>query len=139
MFVLEPALRVHSTVSQLFRVLCSFYLAQMAVSLWRTGGRDVHDSHPITARRVFLTTLMNPKNLVFAFRNLSPCHQRVSMTCFPIWPVFRFCTAVACGWIAAGATLHTTGASKLHLSWFYRGEAFLLAGFAIVIFLSVYY
>ena len=139
MFVLEPALRVHSTVSQLFRVLCSFYLAQMAVSLWRTGGRDVHDSHPITARRVFLTTLMNPKNLVFAF-GIFPLPSEGVHDLLPYLAGFSvICTAVACGWIAAGATLHTTGASKLHLSWFYRGEAFLLAGFAIVIFLSVYY
>ena len=49
------------------------------------------------------------------------------------------CTAVACGWIAGGAFLHSTGAHKTHLNWLYRGEAFLLAGFAIVILVSAYY
>ena len=139
MFVLEPALRVHSTVSQLFRVLCSLYLAQMAVSLWRTGGRDVHDAHPITVRRIFLTTLMNPKNLLFAFGIFPLASQDVHDLVPSLAGFSAICTAVACGWIAAGATLHTTGTSKLRLNWFYRGEAFLLAGFAIVIFISAYY
>jgi len=33
--VIEPASRIHSTVGQLLRILCSIYLAQMAVWLWR--------------------------------------------------------------------------------------------------------
>lgn len=66
-FALEPATRTHSTLPQLLRVVCSLYLAQMAVGLWRSGGREAQGSHPITVRRVFLTTLLNPKNLIFAF------------------------------------------------------------------------
>ena len=139
MFVLEPVLRVHATVSQLFRVLCSLYLAQMAASLWRSRARNVQDAQPITVRRVFLTTLMNPKNLVFAF-GIFPRPSQSVLDLLPYLAGFSaICAAVACGWIAAGATLHTTDAPKLHLNWFYRGEALLLAGFAIVIFLSAYY
>ena len=67
-FVVEPATRAHSTISQLLRVLCSLYLAQMAVWLWRSGEQEAAPaSHPITFRQVFLTTLVNPKNLIFAF------------------------------------------------------------------------
>jgi len=66
-FVLEPVTRSHSTVSQLIRVVCSLYLAQLAIWLWRSGGHEAPTIHPITVRRVFLTTLMNPKNLIFAF------------------------------------------------------------------------
>jgi len=138
-FVLEPATRTHSTVSQLLRIVCSIYLAQLAVWLWRSGGREVRNSHPITVRRVFLTTLMNPKNLIFAF-GIFPIPMAGSNEMFPYLGGFSaICIGVACGWIAAGALLHSSGAHKMHLNWFYRGEAFLLAGFAIAIFFSAYY
>ena len=138
-FVLEPATRTHSTVSQLLRVVCSIYMAQLAVWLWRSVGQEVQSSHPITVRRVFLTTLMNPKNLIFAF-GIFPVPSAESSEMLPYLAGFSaICTGVASGWIAAGALLHTRGAHKMHLNWFYRGEAFLLAGFAIVIFISAYY
>lgn len=138
-FVLEPASRNHSTVSQLLRVLCSIYLAYVAFWLWRSGEREVHDSHPITFRRVFFTTLVNPKNLIFAF-GMFPIPSSTSNGMLPYLVSFSaICTGVACGWIAGGALLHSTGAHKLHLNWFYRGEAFLLVGFAIVILFSAYY
>lgn len=138
-FVLEPVTRTHSTVSQLIRVVCSLYLAQLAVWLWRSGGHEVPNAHPITVRRVFLTTLMNPKNLIFAF-GIFPTASGGSGEMLPYLAGFSaICTAVAAGWIAAGALLHSSGAHTTHLNWFYRGEAFLLAGFAIVIFVSAYY
>ena len=138
-FVLEPATRTHSTVSQLIRVVCSLYLAQLAVWLWRSGGHAAPNAHPITVRRVFLTTLMNPKNLIFAF-GIFPTASGGSGELLPYLAGFSaICTGVASGWIAAGALLHSRVAHTTHLNWFYRGEAFLLAGFAIVIFVSAYY
>ena len=65
--VLDPVTRTYSALPHLLRIACSIYLAQLAIRLWRSGGREITDSHPITVRRVFLTTLMNPKNLIFAF------------------------------------------------------------------------
>lgn len=138
-FILEPATRTHSTVSQLIRVVCSLYLAQLAIWLWRSGGHEAPNSHPITVRRVFLTTLMNPKNLIFAF-GIFPAPNTGSGELLSYLAGFSaICTGVASGWIAAGALLHSKGAHQTHLNWFYRGEAFLLAGFAIVIFVSAYY
>ena len=49
------------------RVAYSIYLVQLAVTLWPSSGQEIQDSHPITVRRVFFNTLMNPKNLIFAF------------------------------------------------------------------------
>ena len=49
------------------------------------------------------------------------------------------CIIAGSAWIAAGAVLHSAGTSRMHLHHFYRGEAFLLAGFAIMILLSAYY
>ena len=138
-FAVEPVIRTHSTLPQLLRVVCSLYLVQMAVGLWRSGGRAAQGSHPITVRRVFLTTLMNPKNFIFAF-GIFPTPNAGSSEMLPYLAGFSaICTGVASGWIAAGALLHSSGAHTMHLNWFYRGEAFLLAGFAIVIFVSAYY
>lgn len=137
--ILEPATRTHSTVSQLIRVLCSIYLAYLALWLWRSGGHAAPDTHPITFRRVFLTTLMNPKNLIFAF-GIFPAALTGSGELAPyLFGFSAICASVASAWIAAGALLHSRGAHQAHLNWFYRGEAFLLAGFAIVIFMSAYY
>ena len=135
--VLEPASRSHSTVGLLLRILCSVYLAQMAVWLWRWKEQKVPASHPITFRRVFLTTLINPKNLVFAFL----IFPRAGFTVFfPSLLGFSvICIVAASSWIAGGALLQSTGVHKTHLTWFYRGEAFLLAGFALVILISAYY
>lgn len=139
LFVLEPVARTHSTVNQLIRVACSLYLVHLAIWLWRSGGHAAPKTHPITARRVFLTTLMNPKNLIFAF-GIFPAASAGSSGMLPYLAEFSaICTGVATGWIAAGALLHSRGAHTTHLNWFYRGEAFLLAGFAIVIFVSAYY
>ena len=136
LLVLEPASRIHSTIGQLLRILCSVYLARMALWLWRWEEQKVRAS-PITFCRVFLTTLVNPKNLVFVFL-IFPRAGFNEM--FPYLLSFSaICTGVACGWIAGGALLHATAVHKTSLNWFYRGEAILLASFAIVILISAYY
>ncbi len=136
--VLEPVTRTHSIVPQLLRVACSIYLIHLAIRLWRSGGRELLDSHPITVRRVFFTTLMNPKNLIFAF-GIFPTPSAEPGELLPYLAGFSgICTGVASGWIVAGAMIQSNAAQQIHLGWVYRGEAFLLAGFAIVIFVSAY-
>jgi threonine/homoserine/homoserine lactone efflux protein len=139
LLVVGPAAKGHTTVGQLLRVLCSMYLAQMAVWLWRSGTPLVDAGHPITFPRVFLTTLVNPKNLLFAFV-IFPAPQVGFSTMLPCWAGFAaICAAAGYGWVAAGALLHSTGTPKMHMSWVYRGEACVLVGFAIAILISAYY
>jgi threonine/homoserine/homoserine lactone efflux protein len=136
--VLEPVTRTYSTLPQLLRVACSIYLVHLAIRLWRSGGRELLDSNPITFRRVFFTTLMNPKNLIFAF-GIFPTPSAGAGELFPYLACFSaICVIAASGWIAAGALLQSKAAQRIQLGWVYRGEAFLLAGFAIVIFVSAY-
>ncbi len=138
-FVVGPAAEGHSIVSQLLRVLCSIYLAHMAVFLWRSRQPTPDAGHPITSLRVFLTTLVNPKNLLFAFM-IFPAPSPGSDAMLLSFASFSIiCIMAGLAWIAAGAVLHSVGASKIQLHHFYRGEAFLLAGFAIMILLSAYY
>ena len=126
-------------VSQLLRVLCGIYLAYMAIFLWRSGQPTPDARHPITSLRIFFTTLVNPKNLLFAFvifpgQSAGSDAMLLSFASFSV-----ICFAAGSGWIAAGALLRSAAPSKMHLHHFYRGEAFLLAGFAIMILLSAYY
>ena len=138
-FVLVPASQSHSVISHLLHLLCSTYLVYVAYWLWRSGERGVRASHPITFPRVFLTTLVNPKNLIFAF-GVFPVPSAPFEGMIPYFASFSvICAGVACCWIAAGMVLHSTGAHKLHLNWFYRGEACLLVGFAVLILFSAYY
>lgn len=136
--VLEPVTRTYPTVPQLLRVACSIYLVHLAIRLWRSGGRELLDSHPITFHRVFFTTLMNPKNLIFAFA-IFPTPIVGAGELLPYLACFSaICIVAASCWIAAGALLQSKAAQRIQLGWVYRGEAFLLAGFAIVIFVSAY-
>jgi threonine/homoserine/homoserine lactone efflux protein len=135
---LAPLMRTYSTVPQLLRVACSIYLIHLAVRLWRSGGQKIQDSHPITVRHVFFTTLMNPKNLIFAF-GIFPIPSAGASKLLPYLAGFSgICIVVASGWIAAGALIQSNAAQRIHLGWVYRGEAFLLGGFAIAIFVSAY-
>lgn len=135
---LAPLMRTYSTVPQLLRVACSIYLIHLAVRLWRSGGQKIQDSHPITVRHVFFTTLMNPKNLIFAF-GIFPIPSAGASELLPYLAGFTaLCTVVASGWIAAGALIQSNAAQRIHMEWVYRGEAFLLGGFAIAIFVSAY-
>ena len=137
--ILVPVSQSISTISHLLRLLCSSYLVYVAYWLWQSGERGVRASHPITFPRVFLTTLVNPKNLIFAF-GVFPVPSATPEGMIPYFAGFSaICTGVGCCWIAAGAMLHSTDAHKLHLNWFYRGEACLLVGFAVLILFSAYY
>jgi threonine/homoserine/homoserine lactone efflux protein len=50
------------------KFLASIWLAWSALVLWRSGGREIAEaSAPATPARLFVTTLLNPKALVFAF------------------------------------------------------------------------
>lgn len=136
---LKPAVSAYPTMPQLLRVACSIVLVYVAVKLWRSGGSVEPAAHPITVRRVFLTTLMNPKNLIFAFGIFPTSNTGFSELLLYLAGFSTICTGVAWGWIAAGSWFHSRVTDNRQLQWVYRGEAFLLGGFAIMLVMSVYY
>ena len=137
-FVVGPAAEGHSIVSQLLRVLCSLYLAQMAVRLWRSGEPRPDAGHPITSLRIFLTTLVNPKNLLFALIIFPGPGAGSDVMMFYFASFSGVCIIAGLSWLAAGAVIQSATASRMHLHQFYRGEAVLLAGFAIMVLVSAY-
>jgi len=138
-FVVGPVAKDHAAVGQLLRVLCSIYLAQTALWLWRSAQPSVDAAHPINALRIFLTTLVNPKNLVFAFA-IFPAPAAGSGVMVSSFVGFSvICIIAGFSWIAAGAIIQSAAASRMHFHHFYRGEAVLLAAFAIMVLVSAYY
>jgi threonine/homoserine/homoserine lactone efflux protein len=60
-----PAIASLPAVALGLRLAVGVYLAWLAVRLWRRGAVDL-SVVPVTPRQVFVTTLLNPKALVFA-------------------------------------------------------------------------
>ena len=106
------------------RIVSAVYLVGLAVRLWREVPSA--DSSPVTVRRVFVTTLLNPKVLIVGLVLMSP----TSGTALVQWLVFAaLVPIVALAWIAAGSLIGTAG-WPLRSSAIPRVAAIVLLGFA---------
>ncbi|MGJ5175736.1 LysE family translocator [Bradyrhizobium oligotrophicum] len=130
--VLGPVIATTPIVGHALRVAVVLYLLHLAVALWRHGSASAADVAPVTFRRVLITTLLNPKAIIFAFTLLPPADEAARLLPFLI--------ALGCstmliggGWIALGATLrHGLGRAVPALLG-YRCSAAALALLACVI------
>lgn len=132
MIVFGPIAAAHPALTILSRLAASAYLAWSAVVLWRHAGQPIGGSAGrITFRRVFTTTLLNPKALVFAFVIFPPLG---SAGLPPLAGLFAvLVVGVANGWILLGAGLaRSTGgiATPARIS---RVAAVALSLFAVLI------
>ena len=100
--VLGPAVAGAPALAGALRAAVGAYLLLLAVRLWRGGRAALATGAPVTPGRVFLTTLLNPKAVVFALGVVPFGAPRV-------WPYLLgfllLLVSVAAGWIAAGAAL----------------------------------
>ena len=98
---LGPAIAGVPAVAAGLRLAVGGYLAWLAVKLWRQGPVDL-SALPVTPRQVFVTTLLNPKALVFALGVIPFGAERW-------WPwllgFLGMLVGVALGWIALGSAL----------------------------------
>ncbi|MDB5413623.1 MAG: Lysine exporter protein [Rubritepida sp.] len=100
--VLGPMLAGTPVLATAMRAAVGAYLLLLAVRLWRRGGAAWTLGNVVTPAQVFVTTLLNPKAIIFALGIIPFGAPR-------IWPYMAgFLALLACvalGWIAAGATL----------------------------------
>lgn len=109
----------------------TLYLIRLAWVLWNDGGHELIGERPVTLGRVFLTTLLNPKAIVFAFTLLP---SRGAPELLP-WLGLLSALIVLVGtcWIAVGAGLKQ-GARGITVSRLaHRAGAVVLAVFAALI------
>ena len=98
---LGPAIAGMPAVAAGLRLAVGAYLALLAVRLWRHGAVDL-SAMPVTPRQVFVTTLLNPKAIVFAL-------GVIPFGAPSWWPwmaaFLGLLAAVALAWIALGTLL----------------------------------
>ncbi|MCP3464589.1 MULTISPECIES: LysE family translocator [unclassified Bradyrhizobium] len=64
--LLAPLMIAVPMVGTALRVVVALYLVHLAVLLWRHGASDFGSHAPVTFQRVLITTLLNPKAIIFA-------------------------------------------------------------------------
>lgn len=92
------------------KLAAAAWVMALALRLWRAP-RAGSDSGTITARRIWLTTLLNPKALVFGLVLLPPLQDtsfapRLALFCLLV-------SAAALTWGAAGALIRRGGTRRL--------------------------
>ena len=111
--LLGPILGAHPTLNAAVRLAVGAYLLMVAVQLWRRREGFARGETVIGFRKVFVTTLLNPKAAVFAFAVL-PLSQPAP------WPYLLafagFIVAAAGGWILLGAAIGEFGDDRARRS-----------------------
>jgi threonine/homoserine/homoserine lactone efflux protein len=101
-FVLGPVIEANPAIRTALRLLIGAYLLHSAYELWtRRGGFDI-SVDGIRFHKVFVTTLLNPKAIVFAFGviPLASPHAHLYLGMF-----VAFVVMAALCWIAIGSTI----------------------------------
>lgn len=113
------------------KLAASLWLALCALGLWREAGLGFTAANtPVSVGRVFVTTLVNPKALIFAFGILP------QGPFFQVAPWFLgFCalvSSVAIGWIGMGVLIAHSAGPLATPRRVWRAAALGLAAFAMI-------
>jgi len=129
--VLRPVLTSHPAIALTLRLLVGVYLLWLAIGLWRRGGAVIAErGRLITPREVFVTTLLNPKAIIFALGVIPFASPHV-------WLYFlgflALLSVVALTWIGLGVVIGRAAksAGKSHL--IPRLGAVVVAVFALLL------
>ena len=130
--VVQPLAAAHPMVPVVSKLVASAYLAWTAVRLWRDGGAELLSvPAPASPGRVFLTTLLNPKALIFAF----VIFPRTGLTTLaPHAAIFAgLVAAIGGGWIGLGDLIARSAAGTATPRRISRLAAIALGVFATLI------
>jgi threonine/homoserine/homoserine lactone efflux protein len=106
----RPLLEAHPALSGAVRIAAAVWVMALAVRLWARPGAG-GDAGLVTFRRVFVTTLLNPKGLVIGLA-LLPATTPLGL--LPWLALFSaLVLVVAGGWIAAGAAVGRATAGRV--------------------------
>lgn len=102
--VFGPFMQAVPVAGIVLRIVVSTYLIYLACMLWRHGAHEIADRAPVSFRSVLITTLLNPKAVIFAFTLLP--FQVAAFDLLP-WLGLLAVQIVTIGsaWIALGAAL----------------------------------
>jgi threonine/homoserine/homoserine lactone efflux protein len=125
-------------VSVFLRLACGAYLIWSAVHLWREGSSALASGQPVSFRRVFVTTLLNPKGIVFAIVIVPYLGERRIVEALPyLAGLGLLMVAVAAAWIASGAALRAGASGRIEPGLIRKAGAAVLALFGVLLSVSV--
>jgi len=130
--VAGPIIARHPEAAIALKLAASLWLIFSAVSLWRQAGEGFRtDEVSISVRRVFVTTLLNPKALIFALSIFPPG---------PLGQIIPWLAGfsglvllVATGWIGMGSIIGRSAGLLATPRLIWRLAAMGLATFATII------
>lgn len=132
--VLGPLVRGNMMVGVTLKGLCALYLIYLAVKLWREGSSALITSSPVPFRRVFTTTLLNPKAVIFAFLILPHLADRRLVEALPyLAGLCGLIVLVGGSWIGLGALLRAGANGAVSAGLVRRIGASALVVFAMVL------
>ena len=135
--VFAPLLMSSPWIDAGMRLACAGFLIFMAAMLWREAGHPTRKSEPVKISRMFLATLLNPKNIVFALAIVPHLDDGRLAEAVPyLAGMLLMAIGVAVGWAGAGAIARATTQDKLDTSFMRRAGAALLGVFGVVMSVS---
>lgn len=132
-FVLGPVIDAYPLVGIALKIAVVAYLGWIAFRLWRTGGGLTDASSAVSVRSVFITTLLNPKAVIFALSIIPAAHAQL------VWFVAAFAlavTSVGFAWILVGRAIGAASGER-NAAIVRRVASVALLGFAGLIVASV--
>jgi threonine/homoserine/homoserine lactone efflux protein len=107
------------------------WLAYCAVKLWRHAPVGPQAGAPVPARRVYITTLLNPKALIFALIILPRAPIADALAGLALFS--GLVVAIGAGWVFLGGCLAGGARIRLSRQTVARGTAIVLALFATLL------
>jgi threonine/homoserine/homoserine lactone efflux protein len=127
-----PAVAAHPGAATALKAAAALWLAISAVRLWREAGAGFATTpRPVSPARVFVTTLLNPKALVFAlvvFPHDGGLPLAAATAGFAVMVV-----GIASSWIALGSVIAGAGGERITPRLVTRTAALALAVFATLV------
>ena len=104
--VVGPMVAASPTFGVALRLAVCLYLVHLAFTFWRRSAAPLDTAQPVTLARVFVTTLLNPKAVIFAF-TLLPFTPGMGVADMLPWlaALSLLIVMVGSAWIALGASL----------------------------------
>jgi len=101
-FLVSPLIANVPMLASALRLAVAVYLAFLALRLWRRGAVDIVQSRLVRPRDVFVTTLLNPKAVIFA-TGVIPLHHPDSSAYLAAFCLVLVCVSVS--WIGIGVVI----------------------------------
>jgi threonine/homoserine/homoserine lactone efflux protein len=135
LLLVRPITDTFAAIAVVLRIISTCYLIYLAWTLWRSG--EPSSKGPVRFRYVFVTTLLNPKAVVFAFLIFpgpsSPEWLLVRSAALFI-AIILICST---GWLTVGAVIRQHAGSLVVARSIGKGAAVVLGCFAAIMLGSI--